>query len=56
MFLLSTRLPGGGRGGGEREEEEVLGVFFCKRERSLRSGGSHDVDLITWEDDEEGYI
>ena len=39
----------------EREEEEVLGVFFCKRERSLRSGGSHDVDLITWEDDEEGY-
>ena len=39
----------------EREEEEVLGVFFCKRERSLRGGGSHDVDLITWEDDEEGY-
>ena len=54
MFLLSTRLPGGGRGGGERGEGGSRGVF-CKREMSLRSGGSHDVDLITWGDDEEGY-
>ena len=37
--------------GSQEEQEEVLGVFFCKRERVRETG--EGADLITWEDDED---
>ena len=45
----------------EEDQEQVLGVFFCKRERVGETGGKEDLmgdieDLITWEDeDDDGW-
>lgn len=38
-------------GGGGGDREEILDVFYCKRERVRDIGG--EIDLITWEDDED---
>ena len=38
----------------EEEEEEILGVFFTRRDETVRDGSQvgGEVDLIIWEDDE----
>ena len=38
-------------GGGGGDREGILDVFYCKRERVRDTGG--EIDLITWEDDED---
>ncbi|CAI8034905.1 hypothetical protein GBAR_LOCUS19604, partial [Geodia barretti] len=39
----------------EEEEEDILGVFCARREETVRDGSQvgGEVDLITWEDDED---